>query len=233
MALTYGIAFLAGVLSFFTPCVFALVPAFLAYLAGINLNELRSKNGFNRVIFLNTLCYVLGFTLVFTIVGLLLNSAIGIVGIQARHWFTRIGGIIIILFGVYMLGLLPIPWLERERKLSVNRKASYFTSFLFGMTFALGWTPCVGAVLGGIFTLAVSQPGSALPLLLVYSLGLSLPFLLVGTFYSTAARFIKLSARYTRIVSIILGVLLIIVGLLLFFNRLTVFGVVPFFTNWL
>jgi len=232
MTLGIGIAFIAGVLSFFTPCVFTLVPAFLAYLAGINLKNLNGK-GFNKTIFLNTLFYVLGFTLVFTVLGLLLSSIVGTFGIMLRRWLARIGGIIIIFFGLYMLGLIKVPWLERDHKLTVQRKAGYTTSFLFGMAFAVGWTPCVGAVLGGIFTLAATNAGSALTPLLAYSVGLALPFLLLGAFYSTLAKYVRLSAKYTRIVSIILGVLLIVVGVLLFFNRLSYFGATPLFFEYL
>jgi cytochrome c-type biogenesis protein len=231
--LSLGIAFLAGLLSFFSPCVFALVPAFLAYLAGVNLHALKEHTGFNRVIFLNTLFYVLGFTVVFTAIGLLLNTALVHISLSVREWIGRIGAVFIILFGLLLIGLFNVSWLQREHKLQVTRKASYFTSFLFGMSFAVGWTPCVGAVLGGIFTLAASQPGSSLALLLLYSLGLSVPFLLVGTFYSAAARFIRLSAKYTRAVSIVLGVLLVIVGVLLFFNKLGFFGGVPWFASYL
>jgi cytochrome c-type biogenesis protein len=230
MTLSVGIAFIAGVLSFFSPCVFALVPGFIAYLAGINIGELRTKQRFNKVIFLNTLFYVLGFVTVFTLLGLALNSALAVASIGVKHWLTRIGGLVIIFFGLVLLGLIKIPWFDVEHKFKINRKAGYLTSFLFGMAFALGWTPCIGAVLGGIFTLAVSQPGSAVALLVAYSIGLALPFLLVGIFYSSAARFIKFNSKYTRIISIILGVLLILVGLLLFFNRLSYFGVVPFFS---
>ncbi len=233
VAITVVAAFLAGVLSFFTPCVFALVPAFLAYLAGINLSVLKQNTGFNRVIFLNTVFYVIGFTLVFTTLGILINTLLAGISIEVRHWLTRIGGIIIILFGLYMIGLIRIPWLDTEHKVHVTRKGGYWTSLLFGMTFAIGWTPCIGPVLGGIFTLSAAQPSSAFGLLLAYSIGLSIPFLLVGAFYSTAARYIKLSAKYTRIVSIILGVVLIIIGILLFFNMLSLFGITPVFGGYL
>ncbi len=227
--LTFAIAFLAGILSFFSPCVFALVPAFLAYLAGINLKSLDSSAKFNRVIFLNTLCYVLGFTLVFALLGMILNSALNGAGIALRHWLTRVGAIIIIVFGVYLLGFIRIPWLDTEHKVHIRRKAGYLTSFLFGMTFAIGWTPCIGAVLGGIFTLAATQPGSSFSLLLAYSFGLALPFLIVGVFYSSIARYVRIGAKYTRMVSIILGILLIIVGILLLTNRFSLFGIAPLF----
>jgi cytochrome c-type biogenesis protein len=232
MAVSIGIAFVAGVLSFFSPCILPLVPGFLAYLAGLDFTGLRAQKGFNTPLFLNTLCYVAGFTLVFSLAGVLLTVVFGSVSGDVRNWLAHVGGVIIILFGLSMLGVLKIPFLDREHKPQVRRKAGYFTSFLFGTAFAVGWTPCFGAVLGGILTLAASTPADAFILLLAYSAGLSLPFLLAGTFYSSVSRFIKVSSRYSRIVSIVLGVLLIIVGLLLFFNQLSMFGLQGVFDTW-
>ena len=105
MSVNVGIAFLAGILSFFSPCVFALVPAFIAYLTGINIGELKTKERFNKAIFLNTLFYVLGFVLVFTALGILLNSALAAASIPVKHWLTRIGGLIIVFFGLYLWGV--------------------------------------------------------------------------------------------------------------------------------
>jgi cytochrome c-type biogenesis protein len=237
MSLSIGVAFLAGLLSFFAPCVFALVPAFIAYLAGINISELSHKEGkrstFNRTVFLNTLAYVVGFVTVFTVIGLLLHSTASLMGHGSRLWLTRVGGLIIIIFGLSMLGLFRIPWLDREYRFQVRRKASYTTSFLFGTAFAVGWTPCIGAVLGSILTLAVAQPGAATGLLLAYSLGLALPFLLIGVFSSAAVQFVSISRKYTQAVSAVLGLLLIIIGLLLFFDKLSLFGSIALFEKYL
>lgn len=230
--ISLSVAFLAGVLSFFSPCILPLVPGFLAYLAGLNLTSLKEQRGFNTQLFLNTLFYVAGFTLVFTVIGVLLSSLFGGASGAVREWLGRIGGILIILFGLSLLGVLRIPFLDREHKPAVRRKAGYFTSFLFGMAFAVGWTPCFGAILGGILTLAASTPASAFTLLLAYSLGLSLPFLITGTFYSAVSRFLHFSSRYSKYVSMVLGVLLIIVGLLLFFNQLSMFGLQNVFDTW-
>lgn len=232
MALSIPLAFLAGILSFFSPCILPLVPGFLAYLAGLDFTGLREKKGFNTPLFLNTLCYVAGFTLVFSFVGILLTMLFGSISGDVRNWLARLGGIIIILFGLSMLGVVKLPFLDREHKPHVRRKAGYFTSFLFGMAFAIGWTPCFGAVLGGILTLAASTPADAFALLFAYSLGLSLPFLITGAFYSSVSRFIKISTRYSRAISMALGVLLIIVGLLLFFNKLSMFGLQGIFESW-
>ena len=140
-------------------------------------------------IFLNSVFFVLGFSIIFSIVGVLLQSILANVSFTVKKWLGYIGGTIIIFFGIYLLGLIKIPFLEQEHKLRVKRKFrySYITSFVFGSAFAVGWTPCVGAILGGILTLAVSNPASAFPLLLSYSLGLGIPFLIVGLFTNSAS----------------------------------------------
>lgn len=230
--ISFSVAFVAGVLSFFSPCILPLVPGFLAYLAGLDLAGLRENKRFNTRIFLNTLCYVAGFTLVFTLAGVLLASFLGSASIEARSWMSRVGGLIVIFFGLSLLGVVRIPFLDQEHKLHVKRKASYVTSFLLGVAFAVGWTPCFGAVLGSIFTLAASSPSGAFGLLFAYSLGLAVPFLLAGTFYSAFSRFITFSRRYSRYVSIVLGVLLIVVGLLVFFNQFSMFGLQRIFDTW-
>lgn len=224
MVISTGLAFLAGVLSFFSPCVLPLLPGFLAYLAGLDSQQLQEKKGFNKLLFLNTLCYVVGFTVVFTVLGFVLTTTLQHISIAARTWLSRLGGIIIITFGLFLIGILKIPYLDRAHAPNIRRRAGYFTSFLFGVAFAIGWTPCVGAVLGGIFTLSASQPQIAFLLMFAYALGLAIPFLIVGTLYSTVSPYLKSTYKYTRWVSIILGVLLIIVGLLLLFHRLSFFG---------
>jgi cytochrome c-type biogenesis protein len=224
-----SIAFIAGVLSFFSPCVFPLLPGFLAYLAGLDVTEMQKKKGFNKVLFLNTLFYVLGFTLVFATIGLILTTVLQYSSLTLRSWLSRIGGIIIITFSLYLLGILKIPFLDREHAPHVRRRAGYTTSFLFGVAFAVGWTPCIGAVLGSIFTLGASQPEMAFVLLFAYAFGLAIPFLLVGTLYSTFSPYLRGITKYTRVASILLGLLLLALGLLLLFNRMSIFGFQTFF----
>ena len=143
-------------------------------------------------IFLNTVFFVLGFSVVFSLLGVLLNSVFSSISYDLRVWVSYIGGAIIILFGLYLVGLLKIGFLEREHKLKSKKfSISYVTSFVFGATFAAGWSPCVGAILGGILTLAATEPGIAFGLLLSYSLGLSVPFLLAGLFISQTTSFIE------------------------------------------
>ena len=230
---TLFIAFLAGLVSFLSPCVLPLIPAFLSYLAGTSVNEIREKDPSARTkIFLNTLFFVAGFSLVFAFVGAILNTVLVNVSYDLRIWLGRIGGVIIIAFGLYLIGLLKLPFLDKEHKLKVRKfKYSYLTSFIFGAAFAVGWTPCVGAVLGSILTLAAISPGSAFNLLLFYSFGLGLPFLVVGLFTSQMTSFIAKAGSWLKYFNIVVGILLILLGILVFTNSLSRIAAIPFLNN--
>ena len=184
-------------------------------------------------IFLNSVFFVLGFSIIFSIVGVLLQSVLAKVSFTVQQWLGYIGGTIIIFFGIYLLGLIKMPFLEKEHKLRVKRKFrySYITSFVFGSAFAVGWTPCVGAILGAILTLAVSNPASAFPLLLSYSLGLGIPFLIVGLFTNSASRFIEKAGPKLKYVNYVFGAVLIILGILVFTNQLSRIANVPFLSE--
>lgn len=212
-------AFLAGIVSFVSPCVLPLIPGFLAYLSGTSLDQ---PKGARWKIFFNSVAFVLGFSLVFALLGVLLNTVLESISYSLQVWLSRIGGVIIILFGLYLVGLIKLNFLEREHKLKVKKKFSitYVTSFVFGAAFAVGWTPCVGAVLGSIFALAVSTPAISFLLLTSYSLGLGIPFLLVGLFSAQALELIKKLGPYLKYFNIIVGILLIILGILVFTQTL-------------
>lgn len=229
--LNLSIAFLAGLVTFLSPCVLPIMPGFLAYLAGTSLSD---SQGRRMEIFVNSLLFVLGFSLVFAVLGVLLNTLLEAVAYDARTWLARIGGAIIIFFGLYLTGLIRIPWLDREHKMDVKNafNSRYVTSFLFGAAFAAGWTPCVGAVLGSILGLAVTQPGSAFWLLLAYSLGLGIPFLVLGIFTSQAADVIRRYARVLVYIRIIFGVLLIIIGIFAFTENLSMIANFEFINRW-
>ena len=218
-----AIAFVGGLISFLSPCVLPLIPGFLSFLAGTSLKDIEAgAPQARRKIFLMSIFFVLGFSSIFSLVGVLLNSVLQDVSFAVQVWLGRIGGVLIILFGLYLLGLLKIPWLEKEHKLKARKlKYSYLTAFVFGAAFAVGWTPCVGAVLGTILTLAVASPGSAFNLLLSYSLGLGIPFLVVGLFTGQAARLIGKLGKYLTYFNYVVGVLLLILGVLVFTNNLT------------
>jgi cytochrome c-type biogenesis protein len=216
---TLAVAFLAGLVSFLSPCVLPIIPGFLAYLAGASLADIAKKRW---TIFFHSVCFVLGFSLVFATLGVLLNTVLERVAYDAQAWLARVGGTIIILFGLYLAGLLKLPFLEREYTLKVSGRLGrgYATSILFGAAFAAGWTPCVGAVLGGILALAALNPSSAFTLLFAYSMGLGIPFLAVGLFTSRASRLISRYAKFLKYVNIVFGIVLIILGILAFTQRL-------------
>jgi len=173
-------------------------------------------------IFINSVFFVLGFSIVFSIVGVLLQSVFLAVSFQVQTWLGRIGGVVIILFGIYLLGLFKPKFLQREYKIRVKTKfkSTYLTSFVFGAAFAVGWTPCVGAILGAILTLAVTQPTSAFFLMFSYSLGLGIPFLLVGLFTNRAQNFILKAGKWLKYVNYVFGAILIALGVLVFTNQL-------------
>ena len=173
-------------------------------------------------IFLCSVFFVLGFSVIFSILGVLLQSILLNVSFEVQKWLGRIGGVLIILFGLYLLGLIKIGFLSREYKLNVNKKfnSKYLTSFVFGAAFAVGWTPCIGPVLGAVLTLAISQPYNAFFLLLAYSLGLGVPFILVGLFINQAQRLISRLGIWLKYLSYLFGTVLILLGILVFVNQL-------------
>jgi cytochrome c-type biogenesis protein len=216
---TLAVAFLAGLVSFLSPCVLPIVPGFLAYLAGSSVQEAKTHR---LTIFLNSVFFVLGFSLIFALLGVLLNTVLEAAAYEVQLWLAKLGGAIIIFFGLYLVGLIKIKFLEKEHKFNLKRqfKSKYLTSFSFGAAFAAGWTPCVGAVLGGLLGLAATQPGIAFYLLLTYSLGLGLPFLLVGLFVAQSVDFIHKYSHLLNIIKVVFGVILIIIGILAFTQNL-------------
>ena len=217
---TLIIAFIAGIVSFLSPCVLPLIPGFLSYLSGISTSEANSAKS-RGIIFLNTIFFILGFTLVFSIIGVLINGIFADVAYSVRLWLGRIGGVIIILFGLVLMKAIHLPFLEREHKFRVRKTGiTYVTSFLFGLAFAAGWTPCVGAVLASILTLAAVSAKNAFYLLLSYSLGITLPFLITGLFVSRMQEFIKKHEKKLNYANIAFGILLVILGILVFTNSL-------------
>ena len=217
--ITFIAALLAGLFSFLSPCVLPIVPGFLAYLSGTTPSH---ADGARLKIFINSLLFVLGFSTVFALFGVLLNSVLANISTTLQLWLSRIGGIIIILFGLFLVGLLKIPFLDQDHKLEYkkNNKYPYISSFTFGAAFAIGWSPCVGAILGSIFTLAITQPSLSFILLLLYALGLGIPFLIAGLFVSQALVFISKFKTFFRYFNIIVGILLILLGILVFTQHL-------------
>jgi cytochrome c-type biogenesis protein len=169
------------------------------------------------------LFFVLGFSTVFALLGVLLNTLLSGVAYDAQIWLGRVGGVVIIFFGLYLVGLVKPKFLQQEHKLQIKHQfgSRWVTSFVFGAAFAVGWTPCVGAVLGGILAIAATQPGSAFALLLFYAIGLGIPFLLVGLFTAQATAWIHKYGKYLAPINKVFGVVLILMGILVFTNNLS------------
>ena len=225
--ITIAVAALAGLGSFVAPCILPMIPAFLAYISGTTLSDLNQKNGtktisINRTnIILNSIFFVLGFSVVFSALGVIINSTLGGYSYELITGFNQIGGVIIIGFGVFLLLTTKFRRLNVEKKFFPKReKASYPLSFVFGLAFAAGWTPCVGPLLGTILTLAAATPSVSFYLLLAYSLGLGIPFILMGLFFSRATKVIRSMSKYLKYYSIIIGGLIIVLGVLVFTNQL-------------
>ena len=225
--ITLTVAILAGLGSFVAPCILPMIPAFLAYISGTTLAELNQKENskiisINRTnIILNSVFFVIGFSVVFSILGVIINSTISTYSRELIETLNQVGGIIIIGFGVFLLLSMKINKLNIEKKFFPKRsKTSYPMSFIFGLSFAVGWTPCVGPILGTILTLAVTTPSIAFNLLLAYSLGLGIPFILIGIFYSRANKIIHSMSKHLKYYNVVLGGLIILLGVLVFTNQL-------------
>jgi cytochrome c-type biogenesis protein len=180
-------------------------------------------------IFLNTVYFVLGFSLVFAVLGVILNSALATVGPTFQHTLSSIGGIVIIAFGIYLILSIKLRILNFEKRMTKipKFKTSYITSFVFGAAFAAGWTPCVGPILGSIFTLAATAPGAAYNSLLAYSLGLGIPFLITGAFFTRATGLIRRMVKHLKYFNPAMGAMLVIVGILVFTNQLALLANFP------
>ena len=238
--ISIAIAAIAGLGSFLAPCILPVIPAFLAYLSGTTITELQRNNGTvnlvsNRLnILINTIFFVLGFSVIFSVFGVILNSVLSSSAASLTSGLNQIGGIIIIGFGSFMLLSTKIRQLNFEKRFFPNRtKASYPLSFVFGLAFATCWTRCIGPILGSILTLAATTPGHAFTLLLAYSLGLGIPFILMGIFFSRFTRIIKSLSKHLKYYSVIMGSFIIILGILVLTNQLVAIASFPFLNNLL
>ena len=184
-------------------------------------------------VFLNSVFFVLGFSLIFSIVGVLLQTVLSNSAYSVQKWLAYLGGIVIVLFGLYLLGLIKMVFLEREHKFQVKSKFkySYVTSFIFGAAFAVGWSPCVSVALGAILALAVTNASSAFFLLFAYTLGLGIPFLLVGLFTNEAQKLISRAGKWLRYFQYFFGVVLVVLGVLVLTSRLSRIAGLDFVSN--
>ncbi|RME91281.1 MAG: cytochrome c biogenesis protein CcdA [Anaerolineae bacterium] len=231
--ITIGLAFLAGLASFLSPCVFSLVPAYVGYLGGRAASDKTAAQ--NRwITFTHGLAFVLGFSVVFVLLGVAASLA-GRLLYDLRTVIAKIGGIVVVIFGLHMIGVFRIPFLEYDtRRQQAPTGTGYLASALMGVFFSAGWSPCVGPVLGAILTLAVNGGSIALgaTLLSAYSLGLAIPFLIaalgIGWVMATLRRYGKIM-RYTEIA---MGVILVVVGIMLFTGTFELLSRYGFFVDF-
>ncbi|MBI5700397.1 cytochrome c biogenesis protein CcdA [Candidatus Saganbacteria bacterium] len=213
------VAFFAGILSFFSPCIFPIIPSYLLYLADTTLkefNETENKRELKRSTILNAILFVLGFSLVFILLGAAASS-IGHFLFKIKDIIQTVGGIVMIFLGLFILGVFKLPFLHIERRLNVESEVERFGSFLMGITFAAAWTPCVGPILGSILFMAGESSTllSGITLLSVYSLGLAIPFLLSAVLIDYALVYFKKIQKYLWIFNAISGLFLIAMGILI------------------
>lgn len=222
--LNFPIAFGAGLVSFFAPCVVPLLPAYIGYVTGVSVNELKEKGyaPFRKKMFVTSVFYILGFSLVFVLLG----TAAASVGATLRRYdylIQRVGGLVILVLGLEFAGVLHLPFLARQKQFTLpswTNKLGHARAFFIGLVFATAWTPCVGAVLGSILALAAVSGTivEGASLLFVYSLGISIPFLVVSLTLASAPKYLSFINKRIGIISRIAGLVLALLGLLLLTN---------------
>jgi cytochrome c-type biogenesis protein len=216
--LNVATAFTAGLVSFVSPCVLPLIPAYLSFLTGSSLQELREESPHARARIISHACvFSLGFSTVFVLAGLAAGSLGGVLG-QERALIARIGGVLIVLFGLNMLGVFRIDSLFVDRRLRIGTmRRSFFASFLIGVGFAAGWSPCIGPILAGILVLASTQgSGDAALLLSAYSLGLAVPLIATACCVGAALPLLDRIKPKLRVIEATAGAILIAGGVVLF-----------------
>ena len=226
--ISVGIAFLAGLVSFVSPCVLPLVPAYLSLLTGESLEDLRENaNASLRTRAIgHSLAFIAGFTIVFVALGLTASEIGGLLNAH-RMLIAQIGGVVVIVLGLQMMGMIRIPFLMMDKRVHVaHERRTYWTSGLVGIAFAAGWSPCIGPILGGILAIASQeQSAQAVVLLLSYSLGLAVPFFLTALAIGAVLPALNRVKRFLPAIEFTAGLFLVIVGLVLVNNAfLTVAG---------
>jgi cytochrome c-type biogenesis protein len=233
---TIWIALSAGVLSFFSPCVLPLIPSYLTYITGLSFGQLQEAHQGTRVrltILFHSLAFIAGFSFVFISLGALAGLASFAFQTHMREgllWIERVGGVLIFLFGVHLTGLFHFGVLLGEKRVQLQRKPHGFVgTFLVGVAFAAGWTPCIGPILGSILAMAAGTTGNAwrgVFLLTLYSAGLGIPFLVSGLLFHGFLNFFNKFRKHIRLMEIFTGALLMVVGIMLtfdFFGRLSMY----------
>lgn len=225
--ITYVGALFAGLLSFLSPCVLPLIPSYITYITGLSFSDLDAEHPshlIRRKTVLHSLAFVSGFTVVFVLLG---ASATYIGSFLQQHMdlFRKLGGVLIVVFGIHVTGLVPLKWLLGERRVSLKQKPTGLVgSFLVGLAFAAGWTPCIGPILASILMIAATEEkvGHGIILLLLYSVGLGIPFVLSSLALHRFIMVFNRFKKYIRMFEIVTGLFLILVGVLIFTNWLSI-----------
>lgn len=222
-------ALIAGFLSFLSPCVLPLIPSYITYITGLSFSDLQAEHPSHKVrqqTVIHSLCFIAGFTFIFVLLG---ASATFIGSFLQSHMtaLQRIGGALIIIFGIHVTGIFDIGFLLGEKRLAIHRKpAGFLGSFVVGIGFAAGWTPCIGPILASILMVAATENTiyRGIFLLLAYSMGLAIPFFLSALALHQFLILFKRFKKYIRIFEVFTGAFLIIVGILIFTNKLSMFS---------
>ncbi|ARD47543.1 cytochrome c biogenesis protein CcdA [Sporosarcina sp. P33] len=226
------LAFGAGLLNFISPCTLPLYPAFISYITGMSLDELKSdKVKVRKSGMIHTILFLIGFSIIFIFLGFS-SSFVGTFFIQYQDLLRQIGSIFIIIFGLMIIGLFTPAFLMKEKKLHFkNRPAGYFGTLLIGLAFAAGWTPCTGPITGAVFMLASQNPGSGVWYMIAYVLGFAIPFFILSIFITR----VKWIQKYSRTITKVGGYIMIALGILLFFDGLTfiIAWLSPFFGDFM
>lgn len=228
------LAFFGGILSFVSPCVLPLVPSYISFVTGISFEELTNDNAkeLKKVILLNSLMFILGFSTVFVVILGSSAQLFGSVFMQYQDIIRKIGGLVIVLLGIHIIGIINFNILQRDKRLHFFREkpSGLLGSFLVGIGFAAGWTPCIGPILSAIFAVAATSGNaySGIVLFIAYSAGLAIPFLLTSLGINTFLKHFNRLKKHMGAVSVVTGIFLIATGLLIFFNSL---GIIAGYLN--
>jgi len=223
--MTFIVALIGGILSFFSPCVFPIIPVYMTFFAGVSINEIKNSTGIKRRVILKSAIFVLGFSLAFSILGAS-SAAVGNFLRTFKREIMTLAGIIILIFGLHLIGIIRIPFLLEEKRLDVSKLSRKFPEFAFpfiaGFLFAFGWTPCIGPILAGILSIAANSENviEGIMLLFVFSLGIGIPFITSAILISGLISYMQKVRKIFRTVEIASGVLLILLSPIFIFNKL-------------
>ena len=215
---SYLLTFTEGILAFISPCILPMLPIYFIYLAGISVEDSSEKSIAKRRLLLNSIGFVIGFTVVFAILGATATS-LGHFLTNHKDLLQKLSGIIMIFFGLSFLGIFKLDFLGRELRINYKfNRLNFFSSILFGIIFGFGWTPCLGPFLGSALALAGNSKtlGEGMSLLILFSIGLGIPFIITAILFEQLKNILKQIQNYNNVIKIISGILLIVAGILIF-----------------